>query len=55
MDKDDNLLCHVPVRARFVFQDGQMIEESYEYADIPAKVLADFILEKFGINPEGGV
>lgn len=49
MDKDN--MCRIPVNATYRIVDGEPVLVNAEYRDIPADVIARFIIEKFGITP----
>ena len=53
MTKENNT-CHVPIRGTYTVdrKTGEIINQQLEYADIPADALAQFILERFGIDTE---
>ena len=44
--------CHVPIRGKITVdrKTGEIVSEEYEYADIPAEALAQFFIERFGID-----
>lgn len=46
------LMCRIPVSARYELDHttGIMTKVSAEYADIPADLIARFLIEKFGID-----
>ena len=47
-------LAAVPIRARYVVdrKTGEIVSREYETADIPAAALAEFFLQRFGIDAE---
>ena len=50
----DNL-CRIPIRARFVCADnGKPVMVSAEYADIPAPVIAEYLVKNFGLESMRG-
>lgn len=46
----DEAICRIPVRATYtLYHDtGEIVLTSADYEDIPADVIARFLLEKFG-------
>lgn len=50
MKKATNV-CKVPVSATYRIINGEPVMISAEYADIPADVIARYIIEKCGITP----
>lgn len=48
---DDNNICHIPVSATIKKIDGKMQVVSAKWEDIPADVIARFLIKKFGITP----
>lgn len=50
MEKNDNM-CRIPVQATFRIIDGKPVMVSAEWADIPADVIARFLIERSGITP----
>lgn len=48
----DEATCRIPVRATYtLYHDtGEMVLTSADYEDIPADVIARFLLEKFGYD-----
>lgn len=48
----DEKMCRIPVRATYtLYHDtGEMVLTSADYADVPADVIARFLLEKFGYD-----
>lgn len=51
--EEDNT-CHVPIYGNYRVnrKTGEIVSAELEYADIPAKAVADFLVGKFGIDPE---
>ena len=47
----DENMCRIPVSATFRIIDGEPVMTSAEYRDIPADVIARFLIEKVGITP----
>lgn len=45
----DNI-CRIPVRATYKIVNGEPVKVSAEYRDIPADLIAQFLLQKFGID-----
>ena len=41
-------MCRIPVSATYAEINGEMVMVSAEYKDIPAEVIAKFLIEKFG-------
>lgn len=46
----DNM-CKIPVNATFREVDGKMQMVQAEWAEIPADVIARFLIQKFGMTP----
>lgn len=46
----DNV-CRIPVSATVEIIDGKAVMTSAVYANIPADIIARFLIEKFGIVP----
>lgn len=46
----DNM-CKIPVNATFREVDGEMQMVQAEWAEIPADVIARFLIQKFGMTP----
>lgn len=42
-------VCRIPVKAEYRMIDGKPVMVSAEYAEIPAKKLLSFLLERSGI------
>ena len=40
-------MCRIPVSATYAEINGEMVMVSAEYKDIPAEVIAKFLIEKF--------
>ncbi|SCJ78705.1 Uncharacterised protein [Anaerotruncus sp. 2789STDY5834896] len=40
--------CRIPVQATYEIQDGQAVLVSAQYEDIPADLIARFLIEKCG-------
>ena len=45
-----NDVCSIPVTATVKIIDGEAVITKAEYVDIPASVIAEFILSKYGID-----
>lgn len=43
-------MCRIPVSATYEEINGEMVMVSAEYKDIPAEVIAKFLIEKFGAS-----
>lgn len=43
-------ICRIPVSATYAEINGEMVMVSAEYKDIPAEVIAKFLIEKFGAS-----
>ena len=41
-------MCRIPVSATYAEIKGEMVMVSAEYKDIPAEVIAKFLIEEFG-------
>ena len=52
---DNNGMCRIPVRATMKRVNGEMTMISAEWADIPADMIARFLIEKFGLDIGEGV
>lgn len=46
---EDNI-CRIPVQATYRIVDGNPVRVDTKYADIPAEVIARFLLQKFGAD-----
>ena len=49
MDKDN--MCRIPIEATYQIVNGEPVLVKAEYRDIPADVIARFLIEKHGITP----
>jgi len=49
MEKDN--MCRIPVNATYRIVDGEPVLVDAEYKDIPADVIARFLIQKFGMTP----
>lgn len=47
---DNNAMCRIPVRATMQRVNGEMVMTAAEWADIPADLIARFLIEKFGLD-----
>ena len=52
MEKDN--MCRIPVNATYRIVDGEPVLVDAEYKEIPADVIARFLIQKFGMTPIGG-
>ena len=43
-------MCRIPVSATYAEINGEMVMVSAEYKDIPAEVIAKFLIEKIGAS-----
>ena len=48
----DNQNCRVPLSAHITVDVDGRLTSTYEYSEIPTKVLADFLVQGFGIDVE---
>lgn len=48
--ENDNI-CRIPVNATMKEIDGKMQMIDADWADIPADIIARFLIQKFGITP----
>lgn len=48
MKNNESNICHIPVSARFAEVNGEPVMISAEYADIPADLIAAYLVEKLG-------
>lgn len=44
----ENKTCRIPVKATYTLENGVMKRTAAEYKDIPADVIARFLIQKFG-------
>lgn len=49
---DNNAMCRIPVRATIQRINGEMVMTDAEWADIPADLIAQFLIEQFGLDAE---
>lgn len=49
---DNNAMCRIPVRATMQRVNGEMVMTAAEWADIPADLIAQFLIEQFGLDAE---
>lgn len=49
MEKDN--MCRIPVSATYRIVNGEPVLVDAEYKDIPADVIARFLIQKFGMTP----
>ena len=47
---EENNICQIPMRITYKIIDGQPVKISAEYQDIPADLIAQFLLQKFGVD-----
>lgn len=52
MNESSGAMCRIPVRATMKRVNGEMTMISAEWADIPADMIARFLIEKFGLETE---
>ena len=43
-------MCTIPVEATYRAIDGEVVRVSAKYVDVPADVIARFLIQKFGID-----
>lgn len=48
MKKDE--MCKIPVEATYRVIDGEVVRVSAKYVDVPADVIARFLIQKFGLD-----
>lgn len=44
-------MCRIPVSATYRIVNGEPVLVDAEYKDIPADVIARFLIQKFGMTP----
>lgn len=49
---DNNAMCRIPVRTTMQRVNGEMVMTAAEWADIPADLIARFLIEQFGLDAE---
>lgn len=47
----DDDMCRIPIRATYRIVDGEPVLISADYRDIPADLIARFLIQKFGKTP----
>ena len=45
-------MCRIPITAKMQRVNGEMVMVSAEWADVPADLIARFLIEKFGLDAE---
>lgn len=45
-----NDICKIPVRATYTVINGKPVMTSAEYADIPASLIAAYLVNKLGVD-----
>ena len=52
--KQDDETIRVPIRGRYVYdrKTGQLLSKELEFADLPTAAVAEFLLARFGLDPE---
>lgn len=47
-------MCSIPIRAKYTVdrKTGEIIDYQPEMVELPAKLIADFILAQFGSSPQ---
>lgn len=48
--EEKEAMCRIPVRATMQRINGKMVMTDAEWADIPADLIARFLIEKFGLD-----
>lgn len=52
MNESSGAICRIPVKATMQYVNGKMVMTDAVWADIPADVIARFLIEKFGLDAE---
>lgn len=52
MNDNSCAMCRIPVKATMQYVNGVMTMVDAVWADIPADVIARFLIEKFGLDAE---
>ena len=52
MNESNGAMCRIPVKATMQYVNGVMTMVDAVWADIPADVIARFLIEKFGLDAE---
>ncbi|MCO7138147.1 hypothetical protein NIF40_11495 [[Clostridium] leptum] len=47
----DDDMCRIPISATYRIIDGEPVMISADYRDIPADLIARFLIQKFGKTP----
>lgn len=47
----DDEMCRIPISATYRIIDGEPVMISADYRDIPADLIARFLIQKFGKTP----
>ena len=55
MNGSSGAMCRIPIRATMQYVNGVMTMVNAEWADIPADMIARFLIEKFGLDIGEGV
>ncbi len=48
--EDKYNMCRIPITATYRIVNGEPVRVADEYVDVPADVIARFLLEKFGAD-----
>ena len=49
MPNNNDDILHIPISARYKIVDGKAVMVSAVYEDIPARRIAEFLLDRFGV------